>query len=114
MQANTKGDKQKVMAMAQGYSDIIENDRRMSVEKRGDPAGAIAWRFLTHNGRIETDSRPSYNFDPNQVYFYQATWRNNFFNLLIQEGGIGGSTVYNFGKPWKGDPYNPTPHVIYV
>src|SRR5439155_25570101 len=55
MPANTKGDKQKIMGMAQGYSDFIENDRRMSVEKRGDPAGMIAWRFLTHDDRIETN-----------------------------------------------------------
>jgi len=114
MAANTKGDKQKVMAMAQGYDDIIENDRRMTVEKRGDPAGAIAWRFLTHNDRIETTVRPIYNFDPHQSYFYQATWRNNVFNLLIQEGGIGGKTVYNDGDQWQGDPYDPKPHVIYV
>src|SRR5207302_6615944 len=55
MPANTKGGKQKIMGMAQGYSDFIENDRRMSVEKRGDPAGMIAWRFLTHDDRIETE-----------------------------------------------------------
>jgi hypothetical protein len=117
MKANTKGDKQKVMAMAQGYDDIITNDRRMTVEKRGDPAGAIAWRFLTHDDRIETDSgdqRPVYNFDPNQNYFYQATWRNNIFNLLIREGGTGGTTIYDTGKQWEGRPYDPSPHVIYL
>ncbi|HEY7270446.1 MAG TPA: hypothetical protein VH951_11515 [Dehalococcoidia bacterium] len=114
MKANTKGDKQKVMAMAQGYDDIITNDRRMTVEKRGDPAGAIAWRFLTHDDRIETTVRPIYNFDPSQTYFYQATWRNNIFNLLIQEGGLGGRTVYNDGDQWNGRPYDPSPHVIYV
>jgi hypothetical protein len=114
MKANTKGDKQKVMGMAQGYDDIIENDRRMTVEKRGDPAGAIAWRFLTHDDRIETTVRPIYNFDPSQTYFYQATWRNNIFNLLIQEGGLGGKTVYNDGDQWNGRPYDPSPHVIYV
>src|SRR5207248_1264095 len=102
MKANTKGDKQKVMAMAQGYDDIIENDRRMTVEKRGDPPGAIAWRFLTHDDRIETNVRPTYNFTPDQSYFYQATWRSNVFNLLIQEGGINGRTVYNTGSGWKG------------
>jgi hypothetical protein len=114
MKANTKGDKQKVMAMAQGYSDIIENDRRMTVEKRGDPPGAIAWRFLTHDDRIETTVRPIYNFSADQSYFYQTTWRNNLFAVLIQEGGIGGKSVYNEGHTWKGRPYDPNPHVIYV
>jgi hypothetical protein len=117
MKANTKGDKQKVMAMAQGYSDIIENDRRMTVEKRGDPPGTIAWRFLTHDDRIETEgaARVVYNFLEDHNYFYQATWRNNFFNLLIRDGvGPSGGGVYDGGKTWKGRPYDPTTHVIYV
>jgi len=114
MKANTKGDKQKVMAMAQGYDDIIENDRRMTVEKRGDPPGAIAWRLLTHDDRIETSVRPTYNFVADQSYFYQVTWRSNIFNVLIQEGGNGGKTVYNDGHSWFGRPYDPNPHVVYV
>jgi hypothetical protein len=116
MPANTKGDKQKVMAMAQGYSDIIENDRRMTVEKRGDPPGIVAWRLLTHHDRIETEGgeRRYVNFQPNLIYLFTTTWRGNFFNVNIREGGAAGGVVYNFGKPWKGDPYNPNPHVIYV
>src|SRR5439155_14544128 len=31
MAPNTEGDKQKVMAMGEGYADIITNDRRMTV-----------------------------------------------------------------------------------
>jgi hypothetical protein len=116
MPANTKGGKQKVMAMAQGYSDIIENDRRMTVEKRGDPAGIIAWRLLTHHDRIETEGaeRTFYNFQASQEYFFQTSWRDNFFDVLIKEGGVSGNPIYDRGKHWKGDPYNPNPHVIYV
>jgi len=115
MSKKTTGDKQKVMGMAEGYSDIIENSRRMTVEKRGD--GATAWRFLTPNDRIETESdaeRIIYSFNGTLDYFYQATWRANIFNVLIQEGGVGGRTVYNTGKSWKGAGYAPNPHVIYI
>jgi hypothetical protein len=116
MPANTKGGKQKVMAMAQGYSDIIENDRRMTVEKRGDPAGIVAWRFLTHDDRIETNGgeRTYVNFQANLAYLFTTTWRGNFFNVKIQQDGASGPIVYQGGKNWQGRPYDPTPHVIYV
>ena len=102
--------------MAEGYSDIVTNNRRMTVEKRGDPAGIVAWRFISHLSRIETvgAERVRRNFDENQHYFWQATWRNGRFNVLIREGGVYGRTMYNFGKPFDGRAYDPSPHVIYV
>ena len=116
MPTNTEGDKTKLFAMGEGYSDIVTNDRRMSVEKRGNPAGIVAWRFLTHDARTETEGaeRRLVNFNESQHYFWQATWRNNRFNLLIQEGGVDGRTVYNFGKGFSGRAYDPDPHVIYI
>src|SRR5690242_11439478 len=39
---NTEGDKTKMMAMTEGDSDITTNDRRLTIEKRGNPAGAVA------------------------------------------------------------------------
>jgi len=119
MPANTKGDKQKVMAMAQGYDDIIENDRRMTIEKRGDPPGIVAWRLLTHHDRIETEGsgpggRTFVNFLADRVYFFRATWKDNVFKVKIQEDGASGPVIYELGKHWDGDPYDPKPHVIYV
>jgi len=116
MPANTKGGKQKVMGMAQGYSDFVENDRRMDIGKRGDPPGIIDWRFITHDDRIETNGneRIPYNFLANQLYFYNTSWRNNHFQVTITEGGVGGKVIYDYGKDWKGRPYDPNPHVIYV
>jgi hypothetical protein len=117
MPANTEGGKTKLFAMGQGYDDIVTNDRRMTIEKRGDPAGIIAWRFITHDDQVDTEGsaeRVFYNFLENQTYFWQATWRSNRFNLLIREGGVDGRTVYNSGKNFKGRPYDPDPHVIYL
>ncbi|HEY7270447.1 MAG TPA: hypothetical protein VH951_11520 [Dehalococcoidia bacterium] len=116
MPANTKGDKQKVMAMGQGYDDITTNDRRMTIEKRGDPPGIVAWRFITHHDQVDTEGaeRTFVNFLANQVYFFRVTWRDNLFKVKIQEGGAAGPVVYEFGKHWDGDPYDPKPHVIYV
>ncbi len=116
MPANTKGGKTKLFAMGQGFDDIVTNDRRMTVEKRGDPAGIIAWRFITYDDQVDTEGpdRVFFNFLESQTYFFQASWRNNRFNLLVREGGVDGRTVYNLGKNFKGRPYDPNPHVIYL
>lgn len=117
MPANTKGGKTKLFAMGQGYDDIVTNDRRMTIEKRGDPPGIIAWRFITHDDQVDTEGpaeRVFYDFKENLTYFFQATWRSNRFNLLIREGGVDGRTVYNMGKNFEGRPYDPAPHVIYL
>ena len=116
MPANTEGDKTKLFAMGQNYDDIVTNERRMTVEKRGDPAGVIAWRFITHGDQVDTEGaeRTFYNFQASETYFWQATWRNNRFNLLIKEGGADGRLIYNLGKNFKGRAYDPTPHVIYI
>lgn len=116
MPANTEGNKTKLMAMAQGFDDIVTNDRRMTIEKRGDPPGIIAWRFITHGDQIDTEGpeRTFYNFQGHLTYFFQATWRNNFFNVLIREGGVNGVTVYEKGKHFEGRAYDPNPHVIYL
>jgi hypothetical protein len=116
MPANTEGAKQKVMAMSEGYADLITNDRRMTVEKRGDPQGTIAWRFITHDDQIDTvgNERRGYPFQADRSYLFQTTWRNNFFNLAVFEDGAEGRNVYDFGKSWGGRQYDPHPHVIFV
>jgi hypothetical protein len=116
MPANTEGDKTKLFAMGQNYDDIVTNERRMTVEKRGEPAGVIAWRFITHGDQVDTEGadRRFFNFQASQTYFWQATWRNNRFNLLIREGGVNGTEIYNLGKNFKGRAYDPIPHVIYI
>jgi hypothetical protein len=116
MSTNTDGDKTKLFAMGEGYGDIVTNNRRMTVEKRGDPPGVVAWRFISHGDQVDTEGaeRQAVQFDANQSYFWQATWRSNFFRLVIQEGGVGGRTIYDKGKHFAGRAYDPNPHVIYL
>jgi hypothetical protein len=115
---NTEFEKTKVFSMTGGYGDATTNYARMSVEKRGDaPTGGIAWRFITTDGEgVDTigAERDIRNMDFNDgPYFWQASWRNSFFGVLIQEGGRGGPELYNFGKHYGGF-YNPVPHVIWL
>jgi hypothetical protein len=116
MPTNTDGNKTKLFAMAEGYSDIVVNDRRMTVEKRGDPPGVVAWRFITRDDQVDTEGpeRQTVQFDENQHYFWEATWRANFFNVLVKEGGVNGPKIYDKGKPFVGGAYDPNPHVIYI
>jgi hypothetical protein len=116
MDANTDGDKTKLFAMAQGFGDVVTNDRRMTVEKRGDPAGVVAWRFITHGDQVDTEGpeRQFVPFSASKVYFWQATWRANVFRVIIREGGVDGPIIYNHGKAFKGRAYDPNPHVVYL
>ena len=116
MPTNTEGNKTKVFAMAQGYDDLTTNARRMTVEKRGDSQGSVAWRFITNQDQIDTEGaeRVGVNFNPNLIYLFRATWGYSFFfRLTITEGGASGREIYNFGKRYDGY-YDPNPHVVYI
>jgi hypothetical protein len=111
---NSEGDKTKVMAMSEGLADIVTNDRRFTVEKRGDPPGIVAWRFITRDTQIDTEGaeRETREFDPAQTYLFTATW-NGFFNVRIQQGGSSGPVMYSKGKPYEG-VYDPNPHYAFI
>lgn len=116
LRRNTEGGKTKLFAMGKGYGDIVENEYRMTVEKRGDPPGMVAWRFIARDDQIDTEGaeREIVNFSEALPLFWQATWRNNFFNVLVREGGLNGPAIYDKGKHWDGRGYEPSPHVLYV
>lgn len=116
MPANTKGGKTKLFAMGQGYADIVTNEYRMTVEKRGDPPGIVAWRFIARDDQIDTEGaeREEYNFQAHLLYFWRATWQSNYFEVEIREGGFNGRTVYRKGKHWEGRGYEAKPHVLYI
>lgn len=111
---NTEGDKTKLFCMSEGLDDIVTNDRRFTVEKRGDPEGIVAWRFITRDDQIDTEGaeREFVAFDPNQAYLWTATW-NGFFNVRVQRGGASGPTIYSKGKNYDG-PYDPNPHYAFI
>ena len=114
---NTEGGKTKIMAMMQGDNDqdITVNDRRFTIEKRGDPPGIIAWRMLTSRQKIDTvgPERVARRFNPRQTYLWTARWGGGHFNLTIKEGGANGSTIYSFGKSHRG-VYDPSPHRAFI
>ena len=91
----------------------MTDDRRMTVEKRGDPEGIVAWRFISHEDQIDTEGaeREFVAFDAGLPYLWSATW-DGFFNVRIQRGGAKGH-VYNKGKHYEG-AYDPDPQWAYI
>ena len=57
--------------------------------------------------------RQVYTFHEALTYFVQATWRNGFFNVIFKEGGVNGTEVFNFGKPYS-RAYTPSPHMVFA
>lgn len=117
MPANTDGDKTKMMSMGEGFGDVVINNRRMTLEKRGDPAGVVAWRLITNADQIDTEGtaqRRYVDFRADRLYHVFTTWKNNYFNVVIREGGVDGPKIYEMGKPYRGRQYDPTPHVLYL
>jgi hypothetical protein len=115
--SGTEDPKLRVMSMREGGAAINDNIYRMTVDKRGN--GATAWRFLSGSNAagtyIETTSRERVPFPFHEAltYFYKATWGDYSFHVLVQEGGIGGDTVYDGGKDYDG-VYQPQPHLAYL
>ena len=115
LEYNTEGGKTKIMAMSEGLSDITTNDRRFTIEKRGNPPGTVAWRVITSRDQIDTvgPERVQRRFDPSHTYLWRATWGSGSFNLSIKDGGANGNTIYSFGKGYRG-LYDPNPHVVFL
>jgi hypothetical protein len=111
---NTEGGKTKLFAMSEGLSDLITNNRRFTVEKRGDPEGIVAWRMISHGDQIDTEGaeREFVAFNASLPYLWTATW-NGTFTLRVQEGGGSGRTVYQKGKAYQG-AYDPDPHYAFI
>jgi hypothetical protein len=111
---NTEGGKTKLFAMSEGLSDIVTNDRRFTVEKRGDPEGIVAWRMITHEDQIDTEGaeREFVSFNPGLPYLWSAIW-NGRLTVRAQEGGGAGRTVYEKGKNYDG-AYDPDPHYAFI
>jgi hypothetical protein len=117
---NTEGGKTKIMSMCEspcvGTANLTVNDRRFTIEKRGDPAGVVAWRVITSNDQIDTignAQRLKRDFNPNKWYLWRAKWGSNRFDLTIYEDGANGKQIYSFGKNYRG-VYDPNQHFAFL
>jgi hypothetical protein len=51
--------------------------------------------------------------NPATTYYWKATWGSEF-RLVVKEGGINGTTIYNIGVASPRGTYSPVPHYAYL
>jgi hypothetical protein len=125
LRANAPGDKAKVFGMQEGQSDFVTNRYRVDIQYRGTtgaPPNAIQWRVLYGSAddlslRYEPDTAKRFAsvllLNPSTVYHWKATW-GSAFRLVVREGGVTGSTLYDYGLPTPRGTYAPSPHYAYL
>ena len=125
LRANAPGDKSKVFGMQEGQDDFITNPYRVDIQYRGTsgfPPNSITFRALYGSGddlsrRYEPDTATRmasvYGLDPATVYHWKALWGSEF-RVMVLQGGLGGTPIYNIGIPSLKGTYAPSPHYAYV
>jgi hypothetical protein len=111
--------------MQEGQGDFITNKYRVDVQYRGtegSPPNAIQWRVLYGSSddldvRYEPDLTKRYAsvflLNPSTTYHWKATWGTEF-RVIVRDGGIAGSEMYNYGLPTPRGTYSPNPHYVYL
>ena len=112
LRANAPGDKTKVHGMQEGQDDFITNEYRVDIQYRGTggfPPNAITFRALYGDGedldyRFEPDTGTRFAsvflLNPLTTYHWKTTWGTEF-RLVVREGGVAGSQIYNVGMRTK-------------
>jgi hypothetical protein len=125
LRANAPGNKSKVFGMQEGQGDFITNKYRVDVQYRGtegSPPNAIQWRVLYGSSddldvRYEPDLAKRFAsvflLNPSTTYHWKATWGTEF-RVIVRDGGIAGSEMYNYGLPTPRGTYSPNPHYVYL
>jgi hypothetical protein len=123
--ANGPGDKAKVFGMQEGTEDFITNDYRIDIQYRGVkgfPPNAIQWRVIYGDAddldvRYEptTAERMASVFllNPATTYHWKFTYGPEI-RLLMKEGGMTGTTLYDRAKAAPNGRYDPDPHIAYL
>jgi hypothetical protein len=111
--------------MQEGQDDFITNRYRVDVQYRGTagvPPNAITFRALYGSAtstsvRYEPDTttrnNSTFNLNPSTTYYWKATWGSEF-RVVVKEGGINGTTIYNVGVASPNGQYAPSPWYAYL
>lgn len=125
LRANAPGDKAKVFGMQEGQGDFITNDYRIDIQYRGTtgvPPNAIQWRVIYGDAddldvRYEPDTAKRFAsvflLNPATTYHWKFTWGPQI-HLQMNEGGLGGATLYDYGMPAPRGRYTPSTHYAYL
>jgi hypothetical protein len=118
---NGPGEKLKVFTMMDGSENLLQSKFNLSTQYRGlngNPANAISFKavFGDEDFKLEPDfgqrSAAVMSLDPTGVYYWKASWSNEF--RLIVEQGRGGPRIYELAVSSRGSTYAPNPHFAFV
>jgi hypothetical protein len=121
---NGPGGKMNIFSMAQGTGAVTNNNYEATVQYRGAPgnpdnciAFKAVWGSTAYKLEPDINKRNDsvMNLNPATTYYWQATWTATTFRVLVKQGGINGSVIYDYtiAAP-GGGPYAPSPHVAYL
>ena len=125
LRANAPGDKAKVFGMQEGQTDFITNDYRIDIQYRGTtgaPPNAIQWRVIYGDAddldvRYEPDTAKRFAsvflLNPAQTYHWRFSWGPEI-RLMMFEGGLTGTPLYDYGMPAPRGRYTPSTHYAYL
>jgi hypothetical protein len=117
--------KPRVFSMSDGIGLLTLSRYQMNAQYRGlsgNPDNCIAFKAVW--GRDDVRLEPELHerlqsvvlLDPSRTYLWQATWDALTFRLVVRDGGLNGSVIYDRSKtaPAGTGPYAPVPHYAYL
>jgi hypothetical protein len=123
LRANGPGGKPKVFQMMDSAGNPSDSPYLLNVQYRGSPGNpdnCIAFKAIwgSYSRVMEPDlalrSQSVRLLDPSRTYFWQAIWDTTSFRLVIRDGGIDGTTIYDVRMTMSGGNYAPNPHYAFL
>ena len=88
----------------------LPDERRQAGQRR------LCMAIPDRTGRLHPDNQRRSDLirsTRDLLYFVKATWFGGFFNVEWREGGVNGTTIYSYGKPYSRQ-YTPSPHMVFA
>src|SRR5688572_8875987 len=120
LRPNGPDHKLKIFSMSDTTGDLTNSNFQMSTMYRGidgNPPNCIAFKAVFGGRILEPNfsqrSAAIMSLDPSKVYFWKATWGSEF-RLIVLDGGVNGSPIYNLGFSSQGSTYRPSPPYAFL
>ena len=127
LQPNGPGGKPKIFQMLDSATTIPSASKNyINAQYRGRPGNpdySVAFKAvlgsLSSSSVVEPDiakrNQSVLMLNPSRTYFWQGIWDANSFRLVIREGGIGGTVLYDYRMAGSGSAaFAPSPHYAFL
>jgi hypothetical protein len=116
----TSGSKLAIFSMAQGLAGVNGSPYEMFAQYRGTPGNpdyCITFKAVMGGPAVELNSSQRagnvVRLDAGTTYFWQGTWTQTTYRLVVRAGGANGSVVIDSALSGGGS-YSPSPHTAYI